>query len=234
MIYIDSAVGSNHLIKYLPQTELVNNLANIDVCWEGNCEHGLAAIGAEIKTIEEMIGSVNGNKRFVAQQIPKYLKNFNTVYLIVQGIFRESEGGLIEILRSGFQVPKSSCSWMSYHKHISSIELQYNIKVKHTSSVKETAKLIWALYQWWDKSWDSHMSHKGIYTPPMQSSFVAPSFVKKVINLLPGVSMKKIEVVCKHFRHSFQGLAKSTKEQWMEIPGIGETTADKIMKELSR
>jgi ERCC4-type nuclease len=107
------------------------------------------------------------------------------------------------------------------------------LRIAHTGGRNETADLLRNLYSWWTtKSYADHKSHLaphiGTYRPD-SALLVRPSLVRLVAKELPGVGWEKAAEVAKTFSTVVE-LAVAEVDDWRLIPGIGQKTAEKVVR----
>jgi ERCC4-type nuclease len=105
-------------------------------------------------------------------------------------------------------------------------ELTYllGVVVMRSSSVKETARIIEALYSWFQRT--DHQSLNTIYKrPPPTVEFVRPSLIRRIACELPGLGWDWSQVVSRRFRTVAEMVAAGV-DDWAKL----ELTSDKGRK----
>lgn len=119
-----------------------------------------------------------------------------------------------------------------------SLQQMAGVRVAHTSSIRESAAWIAALYSWWGKDWGDHKSVNAMYFPPLStdgnnsgafSSILNKdiSFVRRVSAQFPGIGDKVSLRVEKAFI-SVDEMILASQEKWAEV--VGKATAEKVYK----
>jgi ERCC4-type nuclease len=249
MILLDSRIGSHELLRFFTPFDITvesTQLNSGDACWAGSGPNGDCMIGIERKRITDLVQSMR-EKRLAGLQLPRMMKDYDFIYLVVEGYFRPGDRGELEqLVKRGSRSEWRSLG-MSYREmdnHLSTLELKCGVVVRRTSSPQETVNLIVNLYKWWEKGWDKHKSHHVIYNPLPQSlvhsrkaSYRSPEeevrrkygelavVVWRMASQLDGLDTKA-ELVAAHFRRP-RRMYRATVDDWTEIKGIGKKLAVK-------
>jgi ERCC4-type nuclease len=245
MILIDPRTGSKDLLD--PIQKRVNcdvrlfTLESGDVAFEGNGPNGRVMIGVERKQIKDMIGSIRSD-RLAAVQLKRMSAEYDVVYVLVEGIFRPSPDGTLEVYGrrkgSGFEpltlatkarkAKAQTYRYSEYDKHICTLENKKNVIILRSSSQMETAWQIVNRFNWWSKPWGEHRSDEAIkYQGVVTFRPVSP--LRRFASDLPGIGWKKSAAVEKHFG-SIENAVLANPEGWAEIEGIGLATGEKLYK----
>lgn len=109
--------------------------------------------------------------------------------------------------------------------------MRAGVLVWRTETQEESVSWLRGLNVWCTgKEWSDHRAHLDWYTPPLpHPPWEKPSTLQKVAAQLPGVGAVRSGEVAKYFK-SIQEMACALPEDWVKIPGVGKTTAAKIVK----
>lgn len=240
MIHIDARVGSKHLMNPLSKLGLPVGLTGLDfgdVAFSGSGPSGEAAIGIELKRLDDLIQSLT-SKRFQAHQLPGMLGLYRFPILIVEGWYREAPDGLIE---RGVQYG-SRLNWMRHRSFLTynqlegmlfTLAFQTPFRVIKTFDTAHTAAEIARLYRWWQKPWASHDSHKAIIkaVPVVATSELRDPwfnrdryFPEGVALQVPGLGNKRAVAASRYFR-SVARMAVAGPKTWRNVDGVGPKLA---------
>jgi ERCC4-type nuclease len=198
-------------------------------------------IGAELKKIEDFIGSIESGRLF-GHQIPGLAKNYDIKYLILEGIYHRGPDGDLETLRGrewgplrGSESHGRRWQWGDFTKALNAVSVGYGVHVLQCGNPRETACTIAALRNWWSKDWEEHstsgvqyiqsLNDNGLYT------YTKPSLVRRVAAMLPGVGNKRSTAVSKAFDTVLE-MALASESEWRAIPGIGRKTAESVVRSI--
>jgi ERCC4-type nuclease len=81
------------------------------------------------------------------------------------------------------------------------------------------------------KEWRQHHSHEGFYKQPTAGplSLTKPSLVRRVAAEVQGIGWEKSRDVERRFKSCID-MVLATDKEWMEIPGVGPTIAQRAVK----
>ena len=115
---------------------------------------------------------------------------------------------------------------------LTTLQLRYpGLIVIYTPTPQETAFHILDKYHYFNsKEWDEHKAHQTFQTDGHVEIFQA-SLLRRVAKELDKVGWEKSKTICEYFG-SVVEMANASLKEWMAIPGIGKTMADKIFREL--
>lgn len=244
MILIDDRQGSKELQAHI-NAGVNSDLTRLeygDVAFDGcGPDDTPVLIGVERKAISDLASSI-ATGRLSGHQLIGLLRCYQYVYIIIDGLWRSNNhSGILEVYRGkGWQpLMFGQRQFMAREitGYINTLTMICNVVVWRVDGIAQAGRWISDLYAWWQKPWDKHKAHLQFHNQPV------PRKVRKEINLLPP---SKVRLVAKEF--SSIGWAKSkaiaerfqtvrefvnaTREDFMEIPGIGKILADKIIREL--
>lgn len=235
-ILVDDRIGSKHLIPKLRALGLPvasKRLDAGDVSFLGNASDGLASIGVELKNVDDLVASTV-SKRLAGHQLPAMAREYDHRYLVIEGLFRSDDRGMVEVYRYFKWKPAfSRVSWVQLDKLLCTWEQMAGIRIRKTVDTDETAACIANLYSWWQKPWKAHKGHLALHDTP-DSSILMPIDTRRrrsILAELPHIGWEKSGVVLRHFGTVGEAIM-STREEWMKVPGIGEKIADDILAAL--
>jgi ERCC4-type nuclease len=166
-------------------------------------------------------------------------ENYDYGYLVVEGIWRPSVDGQVEVSQGNGWASRGA-SYRSVDNYLATLELKAGMIVRRTSSPRETVAVIVNLYRYWrDKTWDEHKAHEAVYAPGgdgrggRKISFIPRkvSLLEKLACQLPGIDSKAREVA-KHFQTADR-MMRASEADWQKIDGIGKLGAKKIVEALA-
>lgn len=237
MILVDDREGSAALAGRLRAAGIEAEIRRMefgDCCWIGNGPNGPALIGVELKTAQDLLASMRTG-RLCGHQLPGMSEEYFAIYLIVEGMLREeAETGVLQRYSAGHWhdlcVGQQRFMWSEFESYLTSLDTLVGVHIRRTSTLRETVSCIRTLYQWWQKPWDQHSSHKVLYTPlPEKSLLIKPSVLRRVAAQLPGIGYERSAAVEKAFGTVYR-MAQADAGQWQQIDGIGKGITQKVMR----
>lgn len=224
-----------------------------DVAFVGNGPNGDVSIGIERKVITDLVQCIRDRRLSGFQLIgsetqPGLLESYDYVYLVIEGIFKAGDKGVLYHYRHDDWEPlylgSSPVLFLEVDSFLSSLELRAvtrigePVRVHRTGTIRQTAAHIATLYDnWTGKRWDQHHAHQDIYTRAPQIYGRKASFVKPTINLvvkmaaqLQGVHSKAM-AIGKKFKTPID-MVQATEKDWASIDGIGKVLAKRIRADL--
>lgn len=205
----------------LSTTSKLHRLEFGDAAFTGRGEGGRrVAVGVERKTVRDLITSMVSG-RFSGHQLPGLLRSYDFVYLIVEGIYRITDGYMEEKWGSNWH-RIGGVSYRAVIHFLNTLIVKDHIAVLRTSGIKETSELIQALHDWWnDKNYDGHRGDSFMHRNDLIGK--AP-LLQSMAYVLPGVGLDKSKSVCDHFG-SVNAMVRASYEEWLKVPGIGKKLA---------
>lgn len=246
MVTIDPRAGSGELAKYFDRVFVPYQLKEQqfgDFSFEGHCARGPGMIGIERKTIPDMLACMV-SARFVGKQLPGMLECYEQSYLVVEGITRpHPTEGILQIGTENQQggIRWVNCNvftrypmkWRAFDGFLTTLE-HSKLKVRRTDNQMMTVNTIASLYHWYrDKKWSEHDSLRGLYSEPYKyfSLEDKSSIVRRVAKEFQGIGVDKSLSVHMKFPTVWD-MITALREDWLSIPGIGDTIADSVQKEI--
>jgi ERCC4-type nuclease len=240
VILIDTRVGSKDLIKYFPKhLAQLTKLEFADAAFIGyDREKKLIPVGIEVKKIDDLLACMTDG-RFAGHQLPGLRRDYQHVWLIVEGAFRGNR-------RTGvLEIPHGRGNWVDVHRAgrtvmfreliswLTTMTVVGGVHVHRTHTRMETSQVIWGLYTWWDKEFTSHNALHVFNTSGAPSLYGKPGLIRRLAKELEGIGWGRSGAVAKHF-DSVLELVTASEKEWQKIEGIGKTTAKKVVRELQK
>jgi hypothetical protein len=211
------------------------------VCFVGNGPEGLIAIGVEVKSILDLISSLDTG-RLQADQIPGIVVAYNVQWLVYYGEYRPNPStGTLQTRK----VKDGKEKWQDYQLGNRPVPYGYveaflcspsftntGMQSKRVMSLEEAAAWVGVLYRTWQKPYDKHKSMKVLSTAqdlPMMMPGLSDKelVIAKWACALPGIGHGKAMAAVKHFK-SPRELANADGREWMKIQGIGKTIGNAV------
>jgi ERCC4-type nuclease len=243
MVEVDKREGSYQLLPLLEKLGIPCTLTTLfygDIAFLGNGpDETLVPVGVEVKTVEDVCSCVHGG-RFAGHQLPGLLKSYVSVTLLIEGEYRCGNKGELEL-----RIPRMD-KWVQYRDWyyadfeawLNTLTYKLGIHIRRTRDRRETAQQIAATYNWWTgKTWEEHRSHlvlddqKWIKPRREVALLSKPTFLRRVINQIPGISFSKSLLLNNEFT-TLPQLMEATPEDIASIKGFGKITAEKIYNTL--
>lgn len=190
------------------------------------------AVGVELKKIHDILACITTG-RFAGHQLPGMARDYNEVYLVIEGLWRPNpEDGVLEVLRGKWvPVKVGNRTWMyrDFAAFLTTIEVKGGARVIRSGSEDETARIVHGLYQWWQDV-DSHRSHLALNRSGRDVAlFTRPTLVRRVAAELPGVGFDRSGMIAGHFS-TVRAMVDAKVGEWTKLPGIGKKLAAGIVE----
>lgn len=235
MILVDNRAGSKELFSLFPRGRAkLTRLEYGDFAFTGNGPDGVPwLVGIERKTIGDLVSCI-GSGRMSGNQLEGLVNAYNTVYVVVEGMFRAGDTGVLEVWGRG--------QWRQWdrgrlfmlrdvHLFLHTLENVVGLKTWRTRTKVETVEWISSLYQWWTvKEWDEHHAHQQPHTS-LSPDLAPHSLVRRVAAQLKGVGWGRAKAIDQAVMNVSQMCGMSEGE-WESIEGIGEGLSKSIVGEL--
>lgn len=248
MIQIDNRVGSKDLYPFLSDLSELSRLEFGDACWIGNGvdangEEEPVTIGIERKNINDLIQSIE-SRRLGGFQLDGLLRTYQVNYLVIEGVWKNRDDGALETYQRGYWKTSTRPGGKTHHygevsNFINSMTIVSGFHIRQTSSPKETAFFLRHLYNWWQKPWHTHNSHKVIYSTQVgmgtrcKPKLVVPmsrqqQVLMKMLAQVSGLEQKARDLAL-NFNSVMEMVVLSEKD-WMKYKGIGKVLAGNLVK----
>jgi len=203
-----------------------------DVAFSGNGPHGDVTIGVEVKSLSDLISSIDDG-RLRATQLPGLLE-YDVRWLLYYGTCRCSpETGNLQIpihthgeiewkdFKLGKPVSKRVVPWSYVESFLASPSVtNLRIHVKHCYDLAECARWIGVLYHVWQKPYTSHNSMLAFDTSADLGLMpLLPAHLKqraRTIATFPGVSYQRAVAIARAFP-SLRALFNCGEEELAEV-----------------
>jgi len=217
VILIDDRTGSRELYGLLPPGSAeICRLESADAAFIGQGPGKPMMVGIELKGLSDVLQCIQ-NGRFSGGQLPKLLRDYDVVYLIVEGAWRPGKEGTLERLaRGGWQtVVFGTRVWMyrELDNWLTSIETMTGVRLRR-------------------KEWEDHRSHLA-FDRSDRPTLIKPSLAVRVAKELSGVGYDRAGAVARHFHGSVREMVLAGEDQWKEVAGIGKILSQRIVAELN-
>lgn len=182
-------------------------------------------VGVERKTIRDLIQSMTTG-RLSGHQLPGLVEHYAYRWLLVEGRYRESTEGLIEIpWKTGWETVRLRYDALDHF--LLTLQLRGGISVMRTFDLRESAAWLARLHSWWTKKeWREHRSHLALHQPSDAGMWHKPGLVHRMAAQLPGID-EKARDVAQVFK-TVKAMVDAEESEWRTIPGIGKVTAQRV------
>jgi len=235
---VDIRAGSQELIAPLRRwgvavEEATLTAGDVEIVGNGPASRPMM-VGIEVKKIPDLLQCVR-NGRF-ADQLRAMKQTYEVSWLLVEGRWH----GFAQ--KDDLQVRKGE-RWYQQPGHLRYQEVASwvltmcaaaGMLVWRTECEEETVAWLRAHEVWWTaKEYEAHRAHFNFYTPPLSSGdpFAEPSLVRKVANVLPGLSDTLSSRVEGQFA-TVRQMVNAAVEDWVAVDGIGKKKAKTLVEVL--
>ena len=159
---------------------------------------------------------------------------YQWMYLLVEGLWRPAEDGLIEeARRGGWELLDltGNGSYVEYARidnYLNTLGVVEGITVKRANTEHESAKVVLDLYHWWQKPIEQHTSTRQVQKPVVFGGGQI-SLLRRWASELPGIGLELSGRVEEEFG-CIHNLVMADVKDWQEIEGIGKVKAQKIVE----
>lgn len=223
---------SNQLVTELSRFDIpihVIRLEHGDACWSGSGPSGPILVGIEHKRLTDLIACLK-DRRLVGSQLVGMWRSYDRVEIVVEGIYRPSNTGMIEIMQTngmgshGWQplyFKREGITYAQVDGFLQSLSECGDVRIWRTGSVIETAHLYASRYHWWQKPYHTHDSHRQIYSndpeAQRQGKVVlhqgSPSSVCLVAAQFPGIDAKAWSIA-EQYASIYELITGHPMEEW--------------------
>lgn len=238
MILVDSRIGSVELCAPLTSLGLTVEKTALefgDVAFEGQGPDGSILVGVERKRLHDMLSCID-DARYTGHQRIGMADLYRVSVLIVEGVWRphDPQMTLMEGFNgSGWRECRYRTQRVMYSKlrrYLFSVSLS-GVLVLTSRDVFQTAADIHELYHYFQKGWHQHTSLLEMQKLNIPTLRRKPSLVRKWAADIEGVGVTLSERAERLFRTPIT-LATADEVAWMQLPGVGAVTAQKIVREI--
>lgn len=238
MILIDQRVGSKELLPYIKALSIPCELTHLeygDVAFNGKGPKGEIAIGVERKTLHDVLACIE-DARYSAHQRPGMIQMYDKSFLLIEGHWRQHEGGwLMEGFSGGTnwgycKTGSSRVMYSKLYRYLLSVSMS-GVTVLHSRDLAQTAYNIGECYHWFSKKWENHTSLLEIQKLAIPAMDMQASLVRKAAAQITDVGAKFSLHAEKIFKNLHK-LGNSSEQDWLKIPRLGIGTAQQIVREI--
>lgn len=231
---IDDRAGSKELVEWLPPETSLCRLDFGDALIVGNGPTGPVTVGVEVKSIHDLMSSMNTG-RLAAHQLPGLLDAYDVTWLLCYGPYRSGKGGALEILSGkgwkGFRVGKNLVPYGYLEQFLFDVQAT-GCRFKHVYDAEEAARWLACLHRWFSKPWEAHKGLKQFDNSKDRSLLPGLSseqdLIARVAKELPGIGFDRAQTVAGHFG-SVTDMVLAEVPDWVQIPGIGKVIAKAVV-----
>jgi hypothetical protein len=236
MIIIDDRAGSDRLMLY-PALSGVAELSRLefgDAAFAGNGPDGPILVGVEVKSIFDLISSMNTG-RLQGTQIPGLLANYDESWLLYYGAYRPGTDGHLEVRRRG--------QWRRHRLGTRDVPYGYveaflldlvavGVHVKRVYDEGEAVAWLMCAYRWWSKPWEKHHGLRAFDKSKSGPSLLPDidddvRFRAMVAKELPGLGFERAVAAARHFP-SVSAMVNASVEDWSHVKGVGKVIAKAV------
>lgn len=241
-IYLDDRAGSIDLHPHLPKSRTqLCRLDFGDVAFEGKGADGPVSVCVEYKKIPDIVDCIHSG-RFAAHQLPGMVKDYDVVYLLIEGRFKARYDGILQWYnptKKKWNMPFSGgpkgkpTTEHEFLAWITTMEYQGGCHIRWSNDTKQSARIINALFRWWQKEYAKHKSLNVFNDtgPKHASLFIPIPLSRKVASQFDGVGWEKSKALADTFPTVFD-LAIADIKDLMKVSGIGKKLASQIYNQI--
>lgn len=236
MLTVDPREGSNNLVEPLSTMGIPvrrEKLEYGDCAFAGRGPEDITlSIGLEYKSLSDLLQSWHDG-RLLGHQMPGMLNSYNTVYLLVEGVWSVDSDDSIRYLssRGRWESVRSQTKYSNLIGWLETLRQLYGVHVLTSSNLLTTCVQVAAIYRWWQKDYATHGTAVTIHTPDLKVGLVSPTRIMKVAATFPRVGSEKLLDIEDKFA-SIREMVNADAATWRTIPGIGPKIADGVVQYL--
>lgn len=231
MILVDDRVGSAEIAPYLSNQKILCRLDYADFAFNGNGPDGSVSIGAERKSLLDMLQSMTSG-RLAGHQLIGLKDQYDFVYILIEGVWRpdNTSGVLMRTNGKGrwIAAAQGSRRFMArdLYAFCHTLTVLCGVHVVRTSNQQETGKWLDATYGWWNRPWKSHKSHEQWVKPTPTAQLRKPNLATRVAAQFDGIGWDKARKIGEKF--SATDIMSVHPSRFEEVDGIGPKLAQSI------
>lgn len=250
MIFVDRDQWSVNIAEYFHQWGVpyrIGHLKFADAMFAGNGPDGEIAVGIELKTISDVLDCITSG-RFAGHQLPGLARNYNMVWLIIEGqYFCDPKTGMLMRMKGRqyvpFEVGSRRYMYRDLDEWLVNMETNGGVRTRRTLTRRESAQVISDIHHWWQKKWTEHHAHLVFHdaVPVNGEILLQPGLVRTIAADLPHIGWKKSQAVADKFsqpgltnREALIKMLSAPQDEWQQITGVGKGIASKVDKVLSK
>jgi len=242
VIQLDPRIGSKELYRYFKPfgitVDTSTQLLAGDLAWDGKGPDGeMVRVGVERKRIDDLLQSLHtkgssGVGRLVGSQLPDMAMIYDYGYVVVEGIWKAGSNGQLMVLGGDKRWYDRGVTTRQVHNFLSGLTLRAGFIVWQTSSPEQTVEWVVDQYRMWEKPWNEHKSHTGVYlgkgakeeggelAPARGGRGLRITLETKTVGLVQRVAMQLIGVG--------QELGERIGEAYGSVEDLVSTDADRL------
>ena len=247
MLFLSNLPNDQDLIKALGSIAIPCALFTDCAFWGKSPNSINTNIGIERKKIGDLVSCILDGRLLYQAQIAKE-NNIDIFIVIVEGRIRPNpDDGLLEIPcwginprtmhRAEIWTPvKPAMTYSRFDQYLTELHRDAGIMVKRTEDVKETAAVIKALWDNYQRT--DHQSLKQMFKPPTPTvQLVRPSLIRRIASEFPSVGWERSGAIAQYFQ-SVSEMVNADVSEWENIMTIdsngktrriGHKTAENII-----
>ena len=234
---IDSRAGSKDLIAPLRQLGVPVEVATLpagDVEIMGVGPEGRPVpIGIEYKHLPDVLACMRDGR--YAEQLRKMRESYEVSWLLIEGRFRMTRGGVIEVAHGTRWRDDGKYRLQEFQSWLNTMCIRGGALLWRCESQSETVSWIRSQYLWWTaREYEEHRAHLDYHRPESLGGvtpFLPPTLVQKTSAVLPGIGGTLSRSVDAHFA-SVREMVLADEEEWSKIPKVGKKKAKTIVAAL--
>lgn len=239
MIFLTTAANDRGLLPLFGGLATLASIPHGDFAWFGVWGTGEATESIKVcgdrKKLGDLISCIDSG-RHIKQVQQAREAGFLFQFLVVEGVWRRGETGLVEVPRgNGKWYPyQPEITWRRVRAYLDEMDWYCGVRVRESRSARGTVELVVGLYHLFQKIAEDHQSLKAIYSAPAptMSFLTPPSLTRRIAKELPGVGWTKAKVVEEAFS-SPHAMVNAGVEEWMAVDGIGKVLSRRIVDALN-
>lgn len=233
MILVDDRTGSAEIAPHLTSPNALCRLEFADFAWSGSGPEGNVDVGVERKSLMDFLQSMTTG-RLSGHQMVGLTKNYDWVYLLVEGVWRpDKTSGILQRIKANGKwgdAAQGSRRFMAreVYNFTNTLQIMCGVITVCTSNQWETARWLDSTYGWWQKDWGKHKSHLQFQKPVVHAHLSKPNLVTRMASQFEGIGWDKAKAIGKRFP-LVEDLLFASVDDLMEVPGVGKKLAQSII-----
>lgn len=203
------------------------------------------SVGVELKSIHDALSSISTG-RLGGTQIPRMLKVYDVIFLLIFGICRPGPDNFLQVRKGKewkkFRLGRRPVPWSYFEGFLLTAQIQATmcskpVFVKQVYNLYEASVWLTILDHWLEKPWDKHRG-LAVFDKSREMAAVPDADPVEVQMARTAASFPAIDFVkgwaaAKHFE-SVEQMVQSTMKGWTGVRGIGPTIAKSTYEAIHR